>query len=160
MAVDYFLKIDGAQGESKDKDHKDEIEIESYSFVSNQIGTSAYGTGSGGGKVTLMDFSFQMRTNKASPPLFLYRSNGKHLNEATLTARKAGGKQEEFLVITLHDIIVSNFQTGLLAGTDIPTDQITLNFAKIEVEYLAQDAQGHTKSVAKRSWDIKTNTGG
>jgi hypothetical protein len=31
-AVDYFLKIDGVDGESTDDKHKGEIQLESYSF--------------------------------------------------------------------------------------------------------------------------------
>lgn len=31
MATDFFLKIDGIPGESKDKTHKDEIDIMSWS---------------------------------------------------------------------------------------------------------------------------------
>ena len=31
-AVDYFLKIDGIDGESTDDKHKGEIQLESYSF--------------------------------------------------------------------------------------------------------------------------------
>ena len=35
-AVDFFLKIDGIKGESVDKDHKDEIEIASWSWGASQ----------------------------------------------------------------------------------------------------------------------------
>ena len=40
-AVDYFLKIDGIDGESKDDKHKDEIDIESWSWGETQTGTWA-----------------------------------------------------------------------------------------------------------------------
>ncbi len=39
--VDYFLKIDGIQGESQDKTHKNEIEIESFSWGAIQSGTAS-----------------------------------------------------------------------------------------------------------------------
>ena len=32
MAVDYFLKLDGIQGESADEKHKDEIQLMSFSW--------------------------------------------------------------------------------------------------------------------------------
>ena len=45
MAFDAFLKIDGIDGESLDKNHKDEIEIDSYSWgVAN---TGCFGTAAG-----------------------------------------------------------------------------------------------------------------
>jgi len=32
MAVDFFLKIDGIKGESMDSTHKDEIDLQSWSW--------------------------------------------------------------------------------------------------------------------------------
>ena len=160
MAVDMYLKITDVKGESKDKTHKDEIEIESFSWGASQLGTSSHGTGAGGGKVSMQDFHFVMRNNSASPTLFLFCANGKHLTEAKLTCRKAGGKQEKFLEVTMSDVLVSSFQTGGSQQGEVPMDQISLNYSKIEVDYLAQDEKGITTSAGKKHWDMKTNTGG
>ena len=70
-AVDYFLKIDGIDGESQDAKHKNEIHIESWSFGATQGGTSGSGGGGGAGKVSMQDFHFVMGVNKASPKLML-----------------------------------------------------------------------------------------
>jgi len=48
--VDYFLKIDGIDGESQDSKHKGDIELESFSWGATQAGTSSYGGGMGAGK--------------------------------------------------------------------------------------------------------------
>lgn len=160
MAVDMFLKITDVRGESKDKEHKDEIAIESFSWGATQLGTSSHGTGAGAGKVSMNDFHFVMRNNSASPTLFLFCANGKHLKEAKLTCRKAGGKQEKFLEVTMSDVLVSSFQTGGSGAGEVPMDQISLNYSKIEIDYLAQDEKGITKSAGKKWWDMKTNTGG
>ena len=37
--VDYFLKIDGIEGESQDSKHSKEIELESWSWGETQTGT-------------------------------------------------------------------------------------------------------------------------
>ena len=160
MAVDMFLKITDVKGESKDKQHSGEIEIESFSWGATQLGTSSHGTGGGAGKVSMQDFHFVMRNNSASPTLFLFCANGKHLKEAKLTCRKAGGKQENFLVVTMSDVLISSYQTGGSQGGEVPMDQIGLNYSKIEIDYLAQDEKGITKSAGKKWWDMKTNTGG
>jgi type VI secretion system secreted protein Hcp len=78
MAFDAFLKIEGIDGESLEKNHKDEIEIESFSWGATQQGASSHGTGAGAGKVSMQDFHFVMRHNSASPTLFLFCANGKH----------------------------------------------------------------------------------
>jgi type VI secretion system secreted protein Hcp len=157
-AVDYFLKIDGIEGESSDSKHKAEIELESWSWGETQQGTSSHGGGMGAGKVVMQDFHFVMKINKASPKLFLHCANGKHIPKAVLTCRKAGGEQLAFLKIEFSDILVSSYQTGGSGHSDIvPTDQISINFSKIEVDYKPQDAQGALGASVKAGWDVKQN---
>ena len=160
MAVDMFLKITDVKGESKDKANPGECEIESFSWGATQLGTSSHGTGAGGGKVSMNDFHFVMRNNSASPTLFLFCANGKHLKEAKLTCRKAGEKQEKFLVVIMSDVLISSYQTGGSGGGEVPMDQISLNYSKIDIEYFAQNEKGITASAGKKHWDMKTNTGG
>lgn len=74
-SVDYFLKIDGIDGESADAKHKNEIVIESFSRGETNAGNAAHGSGGGVGKVAPQDFHFVMRFNKASPKLFLATSS-------------------------------------------------------------------------------------
>jgi type VI secretion system secreted protein Hcp len=158
MASDYLLKIEGIKGESKDKAHQDEIEIESFSWGANQTGSFAHGGGGGAGKVSMQDFHFVMVTNKASPLLFQACASGKHIKEATLTVRKAGDKQQEYLKIKFNDLLVSSYQTGGHGSTALPVDQVSLNFAKINVSYADQKADGGLNSPTVASWDLKTNT--
>src|ERR1043166_6769935 len=139
MANDYFLKIDGIDGESQDAKHKGEIQLESFSWGATQTGTFAYGGGGGAGKVQMQDFHFVMKHNKASPKLMLACSSGEHIKKAVLTARKAGKQQQDFMKVTMSDVLVSSYQTGGSAqGDEIPMDQISLNFAKLEHEYRQQ----------------------
>jgi type VI secretion system secreted protein Hcp len=160
-AVDYFLKIDGIQGESEADKHQDEIDIESFSWGATQSGTFAVGGGGGAGKVSMQDFHFTMGVNKASPALFLACAQGDHIKNAILTCRKAGKEQQEFLKLTMSDVLVSSFQTGgSAAGDVVPTDQISLNFAKIEVEYKEQDATGKLMGPTKKWFDLKSVKGG
>ena len=156
-AVDYFLKIDGIQGESRDDRHKDEIEIESFSWGETQSGTFAAGGGGGAGKVSAQDFHFTMPVNKASPALFLACAQGDHIKNAILTCRKAA--REEFMKVTMSDLLVSSFRIGGAGGL-VPADQISLNFAKIEVEYKEQDATGKLVGSIKKWFDFKSAKGG
>ena len=73
-AVDYFLKLDGIEGESKADKHTNEIDVLSFSWGATQTGTFASGTGGGGaGKVSMQDFHFTMEHSKASPALMRLR---------------------------------------------------------------------------------------
>ncbi len=158
MAVDMFIKIDGIEGESKDKSHTNEIDVLAWSWGLSQSGTFHAGGGGGAGKVNIQDISFTKWLDKASPELMLACSNGKHIKEATLTVRKAGEKPLEYLVIKLEKLLVSSASTGGSGGEDRLTENVTLNFAKVKVEYQEQDGKGGPKGgKVTYSWDVEQN---
>lgn len=157
-AVDYFLKLDGIDGESTDSKHKGEIDLESWSWGETQTGSHSAGGGGGAGKVHMQDFHFVMRMNKASPKLMLACATGEHIKKAVLTMRKAGKEQQEYAKITMSDLLVSSFQTGGSAKGDIiPLEQISLNYAKIEFEYKEQKPDGTLGGAVKAGYDVKKN---
>jgi len=156
--VDYFLKLEGIDGESEDKTHSKEIHIESWSFGEQQSGTMAHGGGGGAGKVQMHDFHFVMKTNAASPKLFLACASGEHIKKAVLTCRKAGKDQQEYLKWTFTELLVSSYQTGGSGSSDVlPLDQISLNFAQVEVAYKSQKADGTLAGELKSGWNLKQN---
>ena len=122
--VDFFLKIDGVDGESGDSKHKAEIDVLSWSWGAANGGRSTFSAGGGGaGKVVMNDFTFSMTTNKASPVLMLACASGKHIPKAVLTCRKAGTEQQEYMKVTMEDLIVSSFQAAGAGGEDVmPAD--------------------------------------
>ena len=157
MSVDYFLKIDGITGESADAKHKNEIQLEAFSWGETNPAPSGGGGGGGGaGKVHVQDFSFTSRFNKSSPQLMLACAKGQHLKLATFTVRREGKAQQEFLVIKLTDVLVTSYQTG---GTSdvLPMDQISLAFSKVEMEYRPQKPDGSLDTPIKAGWDVKQN---
>ena len=156
-AIDYFLKLDGISGESKDSKHKGEIEVLSFTFGETQSGSSHVGSGGGAGKVQMSDFSFTARTTKASPQLFLSCAQGKHLKEAILTVRKAGGSQQEYLIIKLNDVLVSAYALGSGEGESEPHDAFSLNFVKLSYDYKPQKADGSLDAPVHAGWDTLKN---
>jgi type VI secretion system secreted protein Hcp len=157
-AVDYFLHIDGVEGESLDAKHKGWLDVESWSWGETN---TAHPTGAGGGagKVAVQDFHLVSRVSKASPKLFLACAAGQHLKEAKLVARKAGKGQHEFLTWTFSDLLVSSYQTGgSEANEALPLDQVSLNFSKVKVEYKAQKADGSLDAPVSAGWDVKANS--
>jgi len=162
MAVDAFLKLDDLKGESIDAKHKDEIEVLSWSWGETNGPTSNPGAGLGSGKVAFQDFHFTSRLQRSSPKLFLACASGEHFKKAVLTMRKAGGSQQDFYKVTFEDVLVSSFQQAASSDSHESTalEQISLNFAKIEITYTVQNSKGTTGETVSASWDIKKNTGG
>lgn len=156
--VDFFLKIDSVDGESTDHKHKDSIDILSWSFGTTNSGSMSQMGGGGSGKATFQDLHFTAYHSKASPKLMLACASGQHLKTATLTCRKAGTDQQEYLVYKMSDVLVSSYQTGGTNGSEVrPVDSFSLNYAKIETEYKPQKADGSLDSPVKAGWNLKEN---
>ena len=97
MATDIFAKLGDIKGESLDNKHKDEIEVLSWSWgVTNAVTVAGRHPGQGEFQT---DLSFTHKIDKASPVLMQACATGVHIKEATITHRKAGKGQQEFLVI-------------------------------------------------------------
>jgi type VI secretion system secreted protein Hcp len=159
-AVDYFLKIDAIDGESKDSVFAKNLDLHSWSWGESNGGSFAAGTGGGGvGKVSMQDLHFVTPMNAASAKLLQACAGGTHIPFAELCCREAGDSPQVFLKIKLTDVLVSSYQTGGSSQGDIrPTDQVSLNFAKIEFAYGPQDEKGKVASLSmKAGYDLKLN---
>src|SRR5262249_55993094 len=120
-ASDIFAKLGDIKGESLDDKHKDQIEVLSWSWgVSNlgQVGGGSTGGGGGAGKASFHDLSFTHKIDKPSPLLWRGCAIGQHLKEATITRRKAGKGQQEFLVIKMNDVIITSVSEADNSGDD------------------------------------------
>jgi type VI secretion system secreted protein Hcp len=106
----------------------------------------------------MQDFHFVMKVNKATPKLVLACASGEHIKKAVLTCRKAGKEQQEFLKYSFTDVLISSYQTGGASnGSIVPSDQISFNYGKMEVEYKEQKADGSMGGPVKAGWDLKAN---
>lgn len=157
MAVDTFIKIGDIKGESTDAKHKDEVETLSWSWgLSNA--NSGVGGGGGTGKASFHDLSFTHVLDRASPLLMQACATGQHLKDATLTTRKAGKGQLEFLIVKMNDVVVTS--VALSGSSDTPAESVTLQFAKIELEYKTQKPDGSLGEGVFFKFDIKANKAG
>jgi type VI secretion system secreted protein Hcp len=158
MAVDMFLKLGKIEGEASGDGHKGEIDVLAWSWGLSNSGSAHMGGGGGSGKVNVQDLSFTKYIDKSSPDLMLHCCNGTHLPEAKLTVQKAGGdKPLDYLKITLQDLLVTSVSTGGSGGEDRLTENVTLNFAKVKVEYTEQTEKGTAGAKPAMGWDVKLN---
>ena len=153
-----FLKLDGVNGESKDKVHTKEIDVLAWSWGMSNSGTAHVGGGAGSGKVAVQDLSFTKYVDSSSPNLMLKCCNGEHFADALLTVRKTGGKPIEYIKLKMETVIVANVATGGAGSEDRLTENVTLNFAKVSVDYTPQKDDGSAGTVIPFAWDIAANS--
>jgi type VI secretion system secreted protein Hcp len=158
MASDIFAKLGDIKGESLDSKHKDEIEVLSYSWGVSNAGSMAHGSGGGEGKSTFHDLSFVHNIDKASPVLMQACANGTHLKEATITHRKAGKGQQEFMIVKMNDVIITGVTHG--GSGDGAQENVSLAFGKVAVEYKPQKPDGSLDAGIHFKYDLKAQKEG
>jgi type VI secretion system secreted protein Hcp len=161
-AVDMFIKIGDIKGESQAQNHKDEIDVLAWSWGMSNSGTTHEGGGGGAGKANVQDFSFTKFTDLSSTEFMLRTLNGDPIPMVELIVEKptGGDKPYEFLRITFENVLVTSVSTGGSGGEDRLTENVSLNFQKVKVEYTPQKADGSADTTKKKTitWDIAGNS--
>jgi type VI secretion system secreted protein Hcp len=160
MATDIFAKIGDIKGESLDSKHKDEVEVLSWSWGVQQSGTMAYGGGGGEGKASFNDFNFTHHVDKASPVLLKACATGEHIKDATITVRKAGKGQQEFLILKMTDVLITSVNPSGSGDSAATAEAVSLQCSKIDLEYKPQKADGSLDAGLHFKYDIKGNKEG
>jgi type VI secretion system secreted protein Hcp len=81
------------------------------------------------------------------------------LKEATITHRKAGKGQQEFLIVKMNDVIITGVTHGdNNEGSHVET--VTLAFAKVDLEYRPQKPDGSLDAGIHFKYDLKSQKEG
>ncbi|HEX8736626.1 MAG TPA: type VI secretion system tube protein Hcp [Pyrinomonadaceae bacterium] len=154
-ASDFYLQIDGIEGESEAVGFEKQIQVESWSMGANNAGSAGLGTGLGTGKVSMQDFHFVMQNGKASAQIMLAVCKGNHIPQAVLSCRKTGGDGSPYTYYkyTFNDLVLSSFQSG--ASQALPMEQVSFNYTKITLEYFQQKADGTVALSNTIAYDTK-----
>lgn len=144
-AMDIFIKLGEIKGESVDAKHKGEIDVLSWSWglagpSRNSPGVPQRPVGPQK-EACAQSISLVKFVDAASPLIMANAALGTNISSATLSVRRSE-QPEDFLVITLKDVIISGMSTGASGGEDIATDSVTLNFSSARVSFKPQDTKG------------------
>lgn len=160
MAIDMFMRVQGATGESKDANHKNWTDIISFSWGAHQPGNMSVGGGGGSGKVCFKDLTVVALIDKSAPALLKHCASGKHIERIELSACKAGGVQIEYTRITLEEVLVTDVD---YTGTD-DGDRVGMIYkfqaARVKQQYWEQTDSGSRGAESSSSWNIKENREG
>lgn len=153
MPIDCNLKIDGVDGESAHKDHKGEILVLAWDWAVSQPSSNGVGGGNGKGKASPSSLKFTHAYDKASPVLAKQCASGKHFPSAVLTVRKAGEGQQDFLKVTLKQVLVTGVSPAAVIEGEV-SETVTMDYDDIEFEYKEQKPDGSLGGSVKFGWDI------
>ncbi len=171
MATNVYMKItdEGSavvEGNSTATGHAKEIEVLSWSHGFSQPTTAATKSSDqqAVSRADHMDFNFTKFFDNASDDLTKVCWTGAQLNEVVVTSHRASGSSDvgseatDFLVITMEDVIVSNYSISG-GGDELPIENITLNYTKIKYTFKPVEFEtGKPGAQVAISHDLATNT--
>lgn len=160
MAVSIFMKVDDVVGESTKEGYKDWSELLAVSVGGTQSGTMQIGTGGGAGKCSIQDISIAKYVDKASSTFFQFMCSGKHFKKAEIHVTKAGGNDNvmvPYVKYIMEQVIISSMSQSPSDSTELVTESITLNFAKITYIYTPQKPDGTPDTEIPKIFNIRDN---
>lgn len=134
MATDFFLKLDGIEGQSNDKAHAKWIELLGFYLGSEQNITLARGVDVAG-RGQFKPFGFKHLVDKATPKLQQFCMNGQKIAKAELSVnRQIAGAQVEVFNVKLENVKISKAEISVEAledGGAEPVENVEMVAGKI-----------------------------
>jgi type VI secretion system secreted protein Hcp len=155
MAVDYFLKLDGIEGECQEKNFAKQIQLLSWSWGASNVSSVTANGGSGAGKVKLDDFSISTYFDKATPKFYGSICAGTHIKSGTMTAVKAGAEGKPYLKILFSEVFIIGIQMN--GASEVPTVNLSFSYAVFEIDYGLQDETGNVRSIGAVTYALREN---
>jgi type VI secretion system secreted protein Hcp len=155
QGVDYFLKLDGAPGESQHVSHSNEIRVLSWSWGGYSESTVGRTQGSGAGKVTMEPITIVAELDSAYTKLAGFLTQGKHIASGQLSAVKHGSNNQDYITIKLTELFIAAMNVS--ASGQVPVVNLTLTYRSISTQYKMQNQQGNLTTAGTHTYDASTN---
>jgi len=153
--VDYFLKLQGAEGESQQINFSDQIKVLSWNYGGYSESTVGRTSGSGAGKVTMQPLNVVCEMDAGYTKMAGFLTQGKHLSQAVLSAVKNGSNNQAYVTLTMTEVFVANL--GVQASDQVPIVNVSLTYKSIHTEYKKQNETGNLVSAGTHTYDASTN---
>jgi len=154
---DFFIKIEGIAGESKDSNHSGQIDVLNWGYAVNQSSSANTGGGGGVGKAHFSELVFTHYIDKSTPNLMKYCASGKHIPSVELSCCKVGDGQQEYMKVTLNDVLITHVRPTGDASSPRVMEEVGISYSKIKVEVKEQNSNGSLGAAVTGAWDVKQN---
>jgi type VI secretion system secreted protein Hcp len=160
---DIYVQFKGKfdlKGESRDGEHKDWLEVGSWTHDIRQpkSATSSSAGGHTAERCEHGDMVFTKDLDLVSPALWQACSAGHTFDEVTIDFMRADGdKRIKYLQIKLKHALVSHVSPSVASGEGLPQESFGLKYAAVEWNYIGQDIKGGQKGNRNGKWSLALN---
>ena len=153
--VDYFLNLQGAQGEGQQVNFSNQIKVLSWNFGGYSESTVGRTSGSGAGKVTMQPLNVVCEMDAGYTKMAGFLTQGKHVTQGVLSAVKNGSNNQAYVTITMTEVFVAKL--SVQASSQVPVVNVSLTYKSIQTEYKQQNQQGNLQTAGTHTYDASTN---
>lgn len=159
---DIYIKFSGPdlKGESSDVDHKDWIEVDSWSHEIRQPKSATASTSGGhtAERCEHADMIFVKAMDVTSPLIYEHASGGTTFDEITIDFLRSDGddKRVKYMEIKLKNVIFSSVAPST-AAEGAPVEKFALKYAAIAWKYTKQQIAGGQGGVTPGAWSLAKN---
>ncbi|MBX3439673.1 MAG: type VI secretion system tube protein Hcp [Planctomycetaceae bacterium] len=153
-----FIKFDGIDGQSEEKDHKAWSDLDSFSWGGNRPGGGRTGAARTRGAVDFEDVTFVMELDKSTPKLQEAFSKGKVFSTVKIdeTATYTDEGQTIYLAIELKNVSITHLSmSGSGAVSGPPVVNGSLNYEEIKIKYTEFSKEGAKKGNVEYTWKVE-----
>lgn len=154
---DFFIKIDGIAGESKDSKHAGQIDVLNWGYAVSQSSSANTGGGGGVGKAHFSELVFTHYIDKSTPNLMKYCASGKHIPSVELSCCKVGDGQQEYMKVVMTDVLITHVRPTGDSSSPRVMEEVGISYSTIKVEVKEQNANGSMGAAVTGAWDVKQN---
>ena len=157
-SVDYVLAATGNL-HCNDTSHTEPgFPVQSFTVGgSDPLKITSSATGSGGGKISLSDFSVNRKFDNCSENLVRGFLGQTVIPVLTFTAYRVGadGKSDAILIITLGNALISNYQIS--GSGDLPQESVSFTYEHVRIQSTQINKDGTLGPISTTGWNAVTN---
>ena len=140
----------------QDDEHKNKIQIMSWSWGASQVSSVAGTGGSGAGKAGSVRLQHHDLFRQVDARSSSSRSvPGTHIKTGTMSAIKSGADGKPYLKVDFKELFVSGLQIS--GSSEIPTVSLSFTYNEIKIDYSTQDEKGNLTSTGPVTYNTKEN---
>ena len=148
------------KGESQDKEHKDWIEVNSWTHAITQPRSATASTAGGhtAERCEHGEMIFQKDLDVVSPLLYQHASGGSTFDEVTVEFYRADGegKRVRYLEIKLKYVLIASVRPSVVSE-GVPSESFSLKYAAVQWKYTQQKIGGNQGGNSQGAWSLTKN---
>jgi type VI secretion system secreted protein Hcp len=146
-----FVKYEGIDGESQDKDHEGWNDLIAWSWGMERVSGAGGGQGRNSSRAKFEGLSFTKEMDSTTPVMMRFFAEGSRLRQVTLDLPNHGEREGRIRMI-LSNVRVTSVHVGEKGESGVHFENVTLNFGEVKVIY---EGMGRT---VEFGWNIQSGS--